>query len=141
MCQLGLLLLEPARALDRIAAGVGEDHSSASSTSCGGVGFRLPVLLRSVDKAFEELGWLLPSRISLPVGVLVFRAVHAYRASASADQHAGQLRHAAGAGKRLHLQSEGSAERAGPRVLVGLVLNATLGWWWADPLAGFVIVF
>ena len=26
-------------------------------------------------------------------------------------------------------------------VLVGLVLNATLGWWWADPLAGLVIVF
>ena len=26
-------------------------------------------------------------------------------------------------------------------VLVGLVLNAILGWWWADPLAGFVIVF
>jgi CubicO group peptidase (beta-lactamase class C family) len=25
-------------------------------------------------------------------------------------------------------------------VLAGLVLNATLGWWWADPLAGFVIV-
>jgi divalent metal cation (Fe/Co/Zn/Cd) transporter len=26
-------------------------------------------------------------------------------------------------------------------VLVGLVLNAAFGWWWADPLAGFVIVF
>ncbi len=26
-------------------------------------------------------------------------------------------------------------------VLIGLVLNAALGWWWADPLAGFVIVF
>jgi divalent metal cation (Fe/Co/Zn/Cd) transporter len=26
-------------------------------------------------------------------------------------------------------------------VLLGLVLNAALGWWWADPLAGFVIVF
>ncbi len=25
-------------------------------------------------------------------------------------------------------------------VLVGLVLNALLGWWWADPLAGLVIV-
>ncbi|MEO9181071.1 MAG: cation transporter, partial [Acidimicrobiales bacterium] len=25
-------------------------------------------------------------------------------------------------------------------VLIGLVLNAGLGWWWADPLAGFVIV-
>lgn len=24
-------------------------------------------------------------------------------------------------------------------LLVGLVLNATLGWWWADPLAGLVI--
>jgi divalent metal cation (Fe/Co/Zn/Cd) transporter len=26
-------------------------------------------------------------------------------------------------------------------VLIGLTLNATLGVWWADPLAGFVIVF
>jgi len=26
-------------------------------------------------------------------------------------------------------------------VLVGLVLNAGLGWWWADPLAGYVILF
>jgi divalent metal cation (Fe/Co/Zn/Cd) transporter len=26
-------------------------------------------------------------------------------------------------------------------VVVGLVLNAALGWWWADPLAGLVIVY
>lgn len=26
-------------------------------------------------------------------------------------------------------------------VLIGLVLNATLGWWWADPTAGLVIVY
>jgi divalent metal cation (Fe/Co/Zn/Cd) transporter len=26
-------------------------------------------------------------------------------------------------------------------VLVGLVLNATLDWWWADPAAGFVLVY
>lgn len=26
-------------------------------------------------------------------------------------------------------------------VLVGLVLNAWLGWWWADPLAGYVLVY
>jgi divalent metal cation (Fe/Co/Zn/Cd) transporter len=26
-------------------------------------------------------------------------------------------------------------------VLVGLILNAALGWWWADPLAGLVIVY
>lgn len=26
-------------------------------------------------------------------------------------------------------------------VLLGLVLHAVAGWWWADPLAGFVIVF
>src|ERR1700751_2458891 len=25
--------------------------------------------------------------------------------------------------------------------LLGLVLNATLGWWWADPAAGYVLVF
>jgi divalent metal cation (Fe/Co/Zn/Cd) transporter len=26
-------------------------------------------------------------------------------------------------------------------VLIGLVLNATLGWWWADPLAAYVLVY
>ncbi|GAB3965723.1 cation transporter [Actinoallomurus acanthiterrae] len=26
-------------------------------------------------------------------------------------------------------------------VLVGLVLNAGLGWWWSDPLAGYLLVF
>ena len=26
-------------------------------------------------------------------------------------------------------------------VLAGLVLNTTIGWWWADPLAGFVLVY
>ncbi len=26
-------------------------------------------------------------------------------------------------------------------VLAGLVTNAALGWWWADPVAGFVLVF
>ena len=26
-------------------------------------------------------------------------------------------------------------------VLAGLVLNAMVGWWWADPLAGLVIVY
>jgi divalent metal cation (Fe/Co/Zn/Cd) transporter len=26
-------------------------------------------------------------------------------------------------------------------VLAGLVLNVTLGWWWADPVAGYVLLF
>ena len=26
-------------------------------------------------------------------------------------------------------------------VLLGLVLNAALGWWWADPAAGYLLVF
>lgn len=26
-------------------------------------------------------------------------------------------------------------------MLLGLALNALLGWWWADPLAGLVIVY
>lgn len=26
-------------------------------------------------------------------------------------------------------------------ILIGLALNAAVGWWWADPLAGLVIVF
>jgi divalent metal cation (Fe/Co/Zn/Cd) transporter len=26
-------------------------------------------------------------------------------------------------------------------VLVGLVLNASLGWWWADPGAAYILVY
>jgi divalent metal cation (Fe/Co/Zn/Cd) transporter len=26
-------------------------------------------------------------------------------------------------------------------VLIGLVLNAAVGWWWADPVAGYVLVY
>lgn len=26
-------------------------------------------------------------------------------------------------------------------VLIGLILNALFGWWWADPLASLVIVY
>ncbi len=26
-------------------------------------------------------------------------------------------------------------------VLAGLALNAVLNWWWADPVAGFVLVY
>jgi divalent metal cation (Fe/Co/Zn/Cd) transporter len=26
-------------------------------------------------------------------------------------------------------------------VLVGLVLNSAVGWWWADPAAGYVLVY
>jgi divalent metal cation (Fe/Co/Zn/Cd) transporter len=26
-------------------------------------------------------------------------------------------------------------------VLIGLVLNAAVGWWWADPAAAFVIAY
>jgi divalent metal cation (Fe/Co/Zn/Cd) transporter len=26
-------------------------------------------------------------------------------------------------------------------VLIGLVLNAAAGWWWADPAAGYVLVY
>ena len=26
-------------------------------------------------------------------------------------------------------------------VLLGLVLNASLGWWWADPAAGYVLIY
>jgi divalent metal cation (Fe/Co/Zn/Cd) transporter len=26
-------------------------------------------------------------------------------------------------------------------VLLGPVLNAAVGWWWADPIAGYVLVY
>jgi divalent metal cation (Fe/Co/Zn/Cd) transporter len=45
----------------------------------------------------------------------------------------------------LVLQSEGRVTTIDAllavAVLVGLVLNATLGWWWADPVAAYVLVY
>jgi divalent metal cation (Fe/Co/Zn/Cd) transporter len=56
----------------------------------------------------------------------------------------GKLRTGAALGNPV-LQTEGrvtlvDAYLAGA-VLVGLLLNGLLGWWWADPVAGLVIVF
>ena len=56
----------------------------------------------------------------------------------------GKLRTGAALGNPV-LRSEGrvtlvDAYLAGA-VLLGLVLNATVGWWWADPAAGLVIVY
>jgi divalent metal cation (Fe/Co/Zn/Cd) transporter len=43
------------------------------------------------------------------------------------------------------LRSEGRVTLIGgllaAAVLAGLVLNATLGWWQADPAAGYVLVY
>ncbi|BDI28248.1 hypothetical protein CCAX7_002990 [Capsulimonas corticalis] len=57
---------------------------------------------------------------------------------------AGKARAGAALGNVV-LQTEGrvtmvDAYLAGA-TLVGLALNAALGWWWADPMAGLVIVF
>ncbi len=48
--------------------------------------------------------------------------------------------------RHLRRSGPGSRYRAGTRRrarrrLAGLVLNAVLGWWWADPAAGYVLVF
>jgi hypothetical protein len=37
--------------------------------------------------------------------------------------------------------TEEMARHPGGRCLLGLALNAALGWWWADPAAGYVLVF
>ena len=43
------------------------------------------------------------------------------------------------------LQTEGRVTRVdgilATAVLLGLILNAAVGWWWADPAAGYVLVF
>ena len=30
---------------------------------------------------------------------------------------------------------------AGTFILLGLILNTAAGWWWADPAAGYVLVY
>jgi len=57
---------------------------------------------------------------------------------------AGKIRTGAALGNPV-LTAEGRVTRidaalAGS-VLLGLVLNAALGWWWADPLAALVVVY
>jgi divalent metal cation (Fe/Co/Zn/Cd) transporter len=56
---------------------------------------------------------------------------------------AGKLRTGAALGNPV-LQTEGRVTLVdaylAAAVLIGLVLNGALGWWWADPLAGLVIV-
>ena len=56
---------------------------------------------------------------------------------------AGKSRTGAALGNEM-LLTEGRVTRIdgilAAAVLLGLVLDATLGWWWADPLAGLVIV-
>ena len=54
----------------------------------------------------------------------------------------------AGTGKALNnpvLQAEGRITMIdgilATAVLVGLLLNALAGWWWADPLAGYVLLY
>lgn len=34
-----------------------------------------------------------------------------------------------------------TGHHASPGMLTGIVLNLVLGWWWADRVAGFVIVY
>jgi divalent metal cation (Fe/Co/Zn/Cd) transporter len=57
---------------------------------------------------------------------------------------AGKARTGRALGNRV-LQTEGRVTLVDAylavAVLVGLVLNSAVGWWWADPLAGLVIVF
>jgi len=57
---------------------------------------------------------------------------------------AGKVRTGAALGNPV-LQTEGRVTLIdgilATAVLAGLVLNATLGWWWADPAAGYVLVF
>lgn len=47
--------------------------------------------------------------------------------------------------KQCSLQTEGRVTLVdaylAAAVLIGLTLNAALGWWWADPLPGLVVVY
>jgi divalent metal cation (Fe/Co/Zn/Cd) transporter len=64
--------------------------------------------------------------------------------SAFAALAAGKARTGAALGNPV-LQTEGRVTlidgMLATAVLAGLVLNAALGWWWADPAAGYVLVF
>jgi divalent metal cation (Fe/Co/Zn/Cd) transporter len=57
---------------------------------------------------------------------------------------AGKARTGRALGNRV-MQSEGRVTLIdaylAAAVLLGLVLNSALDWWWADPLAGLVIVY
>jgi divalent metal cation (Fe/Co/Zn/Cd) transporter len=107
--------------------------------------------MRLIGVAFVALGIYLAIQ-STAVLVLGFHARHspvgilwtAVTAVVMFGLAAGKARTGAALGNPV-LQSEGRITMIdgilATAVLSGLLLNAGLGWWWADPLAGYVLVF
>jgi divalent metal cation (Fe/Co/Zn/Cd) transporter len=107
--------------------------------------------LRLIGYAFAALAayLLVQSSVDLAAG---YRPRHsltgiiwtAATAAAMFALAAGKARTGAALGNPV-LQTEGRVTLVdgilATAVMAGLVLNAALGWWWADPAAGYVLVF
>ena len=118
-------------------AGVDEQRRQRAMRLIGFAFVGLGVYLAIQSTAVLLLGF--HSRHS-PVGI----AWTAVTAAVMFALAAGKSRTGAALGNPV-LQSEGRITLIdgilATAVLVGLVLNAALGWWWADPLAGYVLLF
>ena len=81
---------------------------------------------------------------STPLGVMEPSTLTAVTATVMFTLAAGKARTGQALGNPV-LRTEGRVTMIdgilAAAVLLGLVLNAVLGWWWADPAAGYVLVF
>lgn len=117
-------------------SGTGEDRQRRALRLIG-VGFGLLALYLAVQSALVLATGFRPHHS--PLGI----AWTAVTATVMFALAAGKARTGAALANRV-LKTEGRVTMIdgllAVAVLLGLVLNAVLGWWWADPMAGFVLV-
>ncbi len=107
--------------------------------------------LRLIGYAFAALALYLLIQSTLVLANSLPLAALTARHSLDRGHRHGHVRLAAGkarTGQALDspvLRAEGRVTKIdgilAVAVLLGLALNATIGWWWADPAAGYVLVF
>ncbi|MGX6607626.1 cation transporter [Micromonosporaceae bacterium Da 78-11] len=118
-------------------SGVGEDRRHRALRLIG-VSFALLAVYLAVQSTVVLVVGFHPHHS--PVGI-VWTAITAAVMFALA---AGKTRTGAALGNPV-LRAEGRVTMVdgllAVAVLLGLLLNLTLGWWWADPIAGYVLVF
>lgn len=118
-------------------SGIGEDRQKRALRLIG-VGFGLLALYLLVQSTWVLAAGFRPHHSSLGIAWTAITAAVMFALAA------GKARTGAALGNPV-LKTEGRVTLIdgllAAAVLVGLVLNTAVGWWWADPLAGYVLVY
>lgn len=118
-------------------SGIGEDRQKRALRLIG-VGFGLLALYLLVQSTWVLAAGFRPHHSSLGIAWTAVTAAVMFALAA------GKARTGAALGNPV-LKTEGRVTLIdgllAAAVLVGLVLNTAVGWWWADPLAGYVLVY